>query len=359
MKTNIYILYGGRSAEHEISLQSAMAVINGLDKQKYVIHPVYIGKDGTWQAGAPVDEGTVIDDKEQLKTLAHQSLFHSLGNFLLECFKKNEKSIIFPVLHGPNGEDGTIQGLLELLDIPYVGNGVLASALGMDKAVMKDLLTKEYIPQSHYMVLKYQDWQENKEHSYTEVEEVIGYPCFVKPARLGSSIGISRCESRETLGKAIQEAFLYDHKLVIEQEIIGREMQIAVLGNHQPQSSVVGEFILERPFMDYDAKYVDGKLLPIIPAKLSPEVSRAMRDMSLKVFKLLNCQGIARIDYFVTKEEQFYVNEVNTMPGFTKQSMTPALWNQTDGTTYSQLLDKLIQLGFEAYEEKKSIVIGR
>jgi D-alanine-D-alanine ligase len=353
------VLYGGKSAEHEISLQSAMAVINGMDKQKYVIHPVYIEKDGTWQAGVTIDEDTVIVDKAQLVALASQSLFHSLGSFLLEYFKASEKSIVFPVLHGPNGEDGTIQGLLELLDIPYVGNGVLASALGMDKAVMKDLLTKEKIPQTHYMILKYQDWQENKDRSCAEIEGVIGYPCFVKPARLGSSIGINRCENRKTLGKAIKEAFLYDHKLVVEQEIIGREMQIAVLGNHQPQSSVVGEFILERPFMDHAAKYIDGKLLPIIPARLSPEVSCAMRNMALEVFKLLDCQGIARIDYFVTKEEQFYVNEVNTMPGFTKQSMTPALWNKTDGVSYSQLLDKLIRLGFEVYEEKKSIIIGR
>lgn len=356
---NVYVLYGGKSGEHEVSLQSAMAVINGIDKQKYVVHPVYITQEGVWNVGEPIGIKTIIIDKAQLKLCGKVSVFGSLGTFLLESIKENDESIVFPVLHGPNGEDGTVQGMLEVMNIPYVGNGVLASALGMDKAVAKTLLAKENIPQAEYTILKLVEWQEDKEAACIALEKSMGYPCFVKPARLGSSIGISRCKDRAELETAIEEAFCYDHKLVIEKELQGREMQIAVLGNDRPQSSVVGEFMMERPFMDYNAKYVEGKLVPVIPARLSEETSLAMRETALKVFRLLNCQGIARIDYFVAEDQSYYINEINTMPGFTKQSMTPALWQATDGTSYSELLDKMIALGLEQYGEKQSVRTGR
>ncbi|MBU5438785.1 D-alanine--D-alanine ligase [Tissierella sp. MSJ-40] len=357
MKTNIFVIYGGKSVEHEVSLHSASAIMNAVNKEKYNIYPIYITKEGIWYSlGLLKDD---IGDIEQLKKTSSSTIPSSIGDFLTNYLKHDEKNIVFPALHGTNGEDGTIQGLLELLDIPYVGNEVLSSALGMDKVIMKDLFTKENIPQGKYMSLRFHTWKDNSEESLEKIEMTIGYPCFVKPARSGSSVGISRCENKDELKKGLQEAFLYDNKTVIEEEIIGREMQISVVGNDYPKASVVGEFIMERRFMDYNAKYLDGKLIPVIPARLLKNLSDAMRETAIKTFKILNCYGLVRVDYFVTEDNKFYVNEVNTMPGFTKSSMTPALWEKTDGTTYPQLIEKLIELAFERYEQKKSIINGR
>ncbi len=354
MKTNIYVIYGGKSVEHDVSLLSAFSVINALDKNKYNVYPVYITKAGVW-----CDLGKLknsIKDIKQLQCNSSNTVPASLGEFLSKHFRKNEKSIVFPALHGTNGEDGTIQGLLEMLNIPYVGNGVLSSAVGIDKVIMKDLFSIGNIPQAKYTSLKLYDWKTEQQQSYKQVEDVIGYPCFVKPAKLGSSVGISRCKNRSQLKEAIKEAFLYDIKIIIEEELIGREMQIAVIGNDCPKSSVVGEYIQERQFMDYAAKYMDGKLIPVIPARLSAEISEAMKETAVKAFKLLNCCGLVRVDYFVTNDDKFYVNEVNTMPGFTEFSMFPALWEKTDGTTYSELIEILIKLGFSIHKQKNSIL---
>lgn len=353
MKTNIYVLYGGKSVEHEVSITSAFAVINSLDKDKYNVYPIYITNDGVWSPLGLLTSS--LEDSEELRKPTSNTISDSIGDFLLNQLNDNEKNIVFPVLHGTNGEDGTIQGLLELLNIPYVGNEVLSSAAGMDKVIMRDLFAKHNIPQTKYTSIKFHRWEQNKEKACKEIEKALDYPYYVKPANLGSSVGINRVENREELVEAIEEAFLYDYKIIIEEEVIGREMQISVVGNNYPKASVPGEFILEDPFFDYEAKYIDGKLIPVIPAKLEPEVSDKVREFAVKAFKVLDCRGLARVDIFVTNDNDILVNEINTMPGFTSVSMTPVLWGATDGTTYAELVEKLIELGFKRHKEKNNI----
>lgn len=357
MKGNVYVLFGGKSAEHEVSLKSASAILNALDKEKYDVYPVFITKEGVWcSLGLLKHE---IKSVEELQVESNETISNSLGRFLTEVMKEGENSIVFPVIHGTNGEDGTIQGLLELLDVAYVGNEVLSSAVGMDKVIMKDVFVKHNLPVTKYTSMKLHIWKEDKEKAYKEVEEKLTYPYYVKPANLGSSVGISRAENREELEKAVAEAFKYDTKIIIEEEVIAREMQVSVVGNDYPKASVPGEFIMERPFFDYNAKYIDGKIIPVIPARLEPDVSQKVRDLAVKAFKVLNCYGLARVDIFVTDDNEIFVNEINTMPGFTALSMSPALWKATDGTTYSELIERLIELGFERYRQKKAILTTR
>lgn len=354
MKTNIFVLCGGKSVEHEVSLKSASAIINSIDKEKYNVYPIYITNEGVWcNLGLRLDK---INDPTELMGTSNSNISLSIGEFLTNTLNTNEKNLIFPALHGPNGEDGTIQGFLEILDIPYVGNEVLSSSVAMDKVLTKDLFSKYNIPQGNYIAIHSFQWREDENHSYKLVEEKIKYPCYVKPANSGSSVGISRVENLEELKLAFVEAFKYDTKIVVEREIIAREMQVSVVGNNHPKASVPGEFIMERPFFDYNAKYIDGKLIPVVPANLTPEITKKVRELAVESFKILNCKGLARVDIFVTDENEVFVNEVNTMPGFTPLSMTPVLWKATDGTTYSELVENLIQLSLERYEEKKSII---
>jgi D-alanine-D-alanine ligase len=355
MKTKVVVLYGGQSAEHEVSLQSALAVINGLNKDRYVVYPVYISKRGIWTVSAPVTEE--LADVRQLQAESgrrDRSVANSLAHVLGQL-EEHRQTVFFPVLHGPYGEDGTVQGLLELLQVPYVGNGVLASALSIDKAMTKEVLSRAYIPQAEHLTFTEEAWLADESAGLRQVKEQIDVPCYVKPARLGSSVGISRCGTVTELREAIANAFRYDHKIVIEKEIIGREMQVAVLGNTEPRASVVGEYIKERPFMDYKAKYVDGKLVPVIPAKLEDDIQQIMREMAVRAFKALEATGLLRVDFFVTARNEVFLNEVNTLPGFTKYSMFPALWQKTDGTTYPKLLDRLIALALERHKRKQNI----
>lgn len=357
MKTNIYVLCGGKSVEHDISLRSASAIINAIDREKYNVYPIYITNDGVW-CDLGLLEGK-INSPDELRRTSSSTVAFSIGEFLTNVLKKDEKNLVIPALHGPNGEDGTIQGLLELLDIPYVGNEVLSSSVAMDKAMTKDLFSKYNIPQVKYASFRLHSWKENEEDCYDLVEKEIGYPCYVKPSNGGSSVGISRAENREELKTSFKEAFLYDRKIIVEEEVVAREMQISVVGNNHPKASVPGEFIMERSFFDYNAKYIDGKLIPVIPARLTPEISDKVRETAVKAFKILNCHGLARVDIFVTDENEIFVNEVNTMPGFTAVSMTPVLWGATDGTTYAELIERLINLALERYDEKKAIVNKR
>lgn len=357
MKINIYVLCGGKSVEHEVSLKSASAIMNAIDREKYNVYPIYITNEGAWCNLGLLTER--INSPDELRRTSSSSVALSIGEFLTSVLKDNEKSLVIPALHGPNGEDGTIQGFLELLDLPYIGNEVLSSAVAMDKAMTKDLFAKYNIPQVKYLSFRLHKWKENEEDLYDEVESEIGYPCYIKPSNGGSSVGISRAKNREELKESFKEAFLYDRKIVIEEEIIAREMQISVVGNNNPKASVPGEFIMERPFFDYNAKYIDGKLIPVVPARLEPEVSDKVRELAVKAFKILNCHGLARVDIFVTDNNEIFVNEVNTMPGFTAVSMTPVLWRATDGTTYEGLIEILIQLALERYNQKKAIVNTR
>ncbi|GAA0371805.1 D-alanine--D-alanine ligase family protein [Bacillus horti] len=348
MKKTILVLYGGQSVEHQVSLQTAYSVLNALDKEKYHVVPVYITEDGKWCTLSPLKHS--IANVEELQTNSLKTVAGSIADLLVEYFGKENKPLVFPVLHGPLGEDGTVQGFLELLDVPYVGNGVFASAVAIDKEKTKVLLKQEGILQAQSITIRSHEWKEHAEELVSLIESKLGYPCYIKPARMGSSVGIKLGYDRTELKQGILEAFQYDTKLLIEPEIIGREMQVAVLGNDYPKASVVGELKKERAFMDYNAKYIEGKIVPVIPAELPESVHEKMRDVAIRAFKALDCKGLCRVDFFVTKSYEVIVNEVNTLPGFTAFSLYPALWQKTDGTTYSQLLERLIQLALENKE---------
>lgn len=354
MKTNIFVLCGGKSVEHEVSLKSASAILNALDKVKYNVYPIFITKQGKWCNLGLLEKQ--INNVGELEVSSNESVSNSIGEFLINDLKDEESNVIFPALHGKNGEDGTIQGLLELLNVPYVGNEVLSSAVAMDKIVMKELFEIHNIPQVKYLPFTISDWKKDENKSYEKVEKELTYPCYVKPANSGSSVGISRAENRAELEEAFKEAFRYDLKIVVENEAVAREMQVSVIGNDDPKASVPGEFIMERPFFDYNAKYIEGKAIPVVPARLEPEVSDKVREMAVKSFKALNCKGLARADIFVTDNNEIFVNEVNTLPGFTILSMTPVLWKATNNTSYAELVEILIKLALERFEQKQSIL---
>ena len=268
--------------------------------------------------------------------------------------KEDSIDVVFPLLHGPNGEDGTIQGMLELLNVPYVGNGVLASSAGMDKVVMKHLFAQAGLDQAKYVSFLKKTWSQSKEECYAQVEGELGYPCFVKPANLGSSVGISKCRSREELDQAFELAFQYDRKIVVEEGVIGREIELGVLGNDEPVCSVAGEIAPKKDFYDYKAKYEDGDTDLIIPASLTEDEYETMRSMAVKAFQAIDGSGLVRADFFLTNEGRVLINEVNTMPGFTPFSMFPLLWKQS-GVEYAELIEKLVALAIERHEEKQQI----
>lgn len=354
MKTKLGLLYGGKSAEHKVSLQTARAVINALDHDKFEIHPIYITEGGGWVKGQQLSGP--VENVSQLAFTNGEALPPTALAPTLFQSKEDQGTfdVIFPLLHGPNGEDGTVQGLLELLNLPYVGNGVLASSAGMDKVVMKNIFSQAGLPQVKYVSFIRVDWENAKEDAYTQVEEAFGYPCFVKPANLGSSVGISKCTNREELNQAFEEAFQFDRKVIIEQGVTAREIEIAVLGNDNPECSVPGEIVPKKDFYDYTAKYEDGNTALIIPAEIGDEQYAELKEMAIKAFKALDCSGLVRADFFLTSEGQFYINEVNTMPGFTPFSMFPLLWKHT-GLEYPQLIERLVDLSIERYNEKQKI----
>jgi D-alanine-D-alanine ligase len=355
MKKKICLLYGGKSAEHNVSLQTAKAVIGALDMNKYEIHPIFISTEGQWMKG-PELHAPVEDVKELQYTNGEAIVPNALSTSLTVTGKEEEKGfdVIFPLLHGPNGEDGTVQGMLELLNLPYVGNGVLASSAGMDKVIMKNLFAQAGVPQVNYTWFVRNTWEANQTNAYKQVEDSIGYPCFVKPANLGSSVGISKCTNREELHTAFVEAFQFDRKVIIEEGVKAREIELGVLGNDYPECSVAGEILPKKDFYDYKAKYEDGDTALIIPAEIPANVYEEMKEIAIQSFKALDCAGLVRADFFLTEDGKIYMNEVNTMPGFTPFSMFPLLWKHT-GVEYPALIEKLVSLGVERHQEKQSI----
>jgi len=353
MKKRIGLLYGGKSAEHEVSLSTAMAVIQALDFEKYEVHPIFITLDGEWLTGPQLT--SPAESVEQLKFKSN----HAPNNIKQFIATHNELSfdIVFPLLHGTNGEDGTVQGLLEVLNIPYVGNGVLASSAGMDKVVMKQLFEVAGLAQTPYTHFIRSEWQSQQE-AILEACEKLQAPLFVKPANLGSSVGISRATNREELVAAIELALRYDRKIIVEQGVVGREIEIAVLGNDHPKTSVVGEIKPLTAFYDYDSKYKDNSTELIIPAQVSQHALARIEEMSLRAFKILDLSGLVRADFFVTADDEVLINEVNTMPGFTPVSMYPMLWQKT-GLSYTDLIDELIRLAMERYDEKQKLQYNR
>ena len=357
-KIRVGVIFGGRSAEHEVSLVSAASVINALDKRKYEIIPIGITHEGKWLSSA--------DALKLLKSGCH--LWRVPEEILLPDPKRrglvridpqlpirNSKclDVIFPVLHGTFGEDGAVQGLFELADIPYVGAGVLGSAVGMDKVVAKQLCERAGIPIVPYRWFLVKQYKRNAKEIIVSIESTLSYPCFVKPANLGSSVGISKAHGRKELVRAIQLAAKYDRKILVEKSIErSREIEVSVLGNDDPVASVPGEIISSNEFYDYDAKYVDGKSRSIIPAHLPQSAVKKVQELAVRSFQVTDCAGMARIDFLVVKKSnKIFFNEINTIPGFTSISMYPKLW-EASGLPYPRLLDRLIGLAIERHLEK-------
>lgn len=349
MKKRIGLLYGGKSAEHEVSLSTARAVTQALNFEEYDVFPIFITLNGEWRVGPQLT--APVDSIEELQFgNANQVLPNNITQFLTT--QQQPYDVIFPLLHGTNGEDGTVQGLLEVLNIPYVGNGVLASSAGMDKVVMKQLFGVVGLPQVPYVYFIRSEWKKNQQAIIEKCENELAWPLFVKPANLGSSVGISKATNRHQLAVAIDEALRYDRKIIVEQGVVAREIELGVLGNDELAVSVAGEIKPMTEFYDYDSKYKDGSTALVIPAELPTEVVATMQEMAKKAFKVLDCAGLVRADFFVTANNEVLINEVNTLPGFTPVSMFPLLW-QHSGVSYPELIHRLVALAIERHEEKQ------
>lgn len=349
MKKRIGLLYGGKSAEHEVSLSTAKAVTQALNFEEYEVHPIFITLDGEWLIGPQLT--APVETIDQLQFDSNKAP-NNIINFI-NAHSEKQFDVIFPLLHGTNGEDGTVQGLLEVMNVPYVGNGVLASSAGMDKVIMKQLFEMAGLAQTPYTYFIRGEWEKNQEEILERCEKLQA-PLFIKPANLGSSVGISKAVTRDEIIAAINLALQYDRKIVVEQGIAGREIEMGVLGNDEPKTSVSGEIKPVTEFYDYDSKYKDGSTALIIPAEIPDAVMDKMSEMAKAAFKVLDCSGIVRADFFVTADNQVLINEVNTMPGFTPFSMYPLLWQHT-GVSYPELIDQLIELALERYAEKQKL----
>jgi D-alanine-D-alanine ligase len=392
-KLRVGILFGGRSGEHEVSLLSAASVFNAIDKNKFEVVPIGITKAGRWvtaadaerllqgettagsghlRAGDPgatpgaavLAKGEAVLVPPEPQHRGGSSMGTTMVPFESDALARRASDrainvdVIFPVLHGTFGEDGTIQGLLELADLPYVGAGVLGSAAGMDKDIMKSLFRAAGLPIVKHVTILRSDWEAEKKKTESKIEKALNYPMFVKPANLGSSVGISKARNRKELGPAIAEAAKFDRKIVIEQGVGGkkkkaREIECSVLGNDKPEASVAGEIVPATEFYDYNAKYLDEGSQLIIPAKLTKAEIKKVQQLAMAAFKAVDCAGLARVDFLMDPTtRKIYLNEINTMPGFTAISMYPKLW-AASGVVYPKLIERLIELGLERHAEKK------
>ncbi len=355
-KMNLVLLFGGRSSEHEVSIMSGKSIFHAIDKNKYEVIPIAITKEGKWLSPEisrkVLDDGKITTESEQVALLVETDesrIIGTKGNTSL----KIKVDLVVPILHGPFGEDGTLQGLLEMAGLPYVGASVAASAVGMDKALMKDLFCVKGLPQAKYKVVTRHSLETNLEQVIEELEEIFDYPCFVKPANLGSSVGISKVHNREEMPKALRKAAEHDRKLIIEEFINCRELEVSVLGNEIVEASVAGEIIPSKEFYDYEAKYLSDDSRLLIPAPLDDMKMQEIRRLAIMAYQAVDCQGFARVDFFIEKETgKLLVNEINTLPGFTQISMYPKLW-ENSGLPYSQLVERLIELALERYQDMK------
>lgn len=364
-KVRVGLIFGGKSGEHEVSLASAQSVARAIDKEKYDVVLIGIAKDGRWIAGGNALKQLAAASPTPLLSAG---LEHDNASGATETATTKELvpgatvsssplssiDVAFPLVHGPFGEDGTIQGLLELADIPYVGAGVAASAVGMDKALMKAIFRANNLPVVDWMVILRRDWESKPEETIRSIESAFGYPCFIKPANLGSSVGVTKAHNWDELAQALATAAQFDRKLLAERAVDAREIECSVLGNDEPIAAIPGEVVPKREFYDYAAKYAEGSGTELkIPADLPPEVTRSVQDIAIRAFKSIDGSGLARVDFFLERAtNKVLLNEINTIPGFTSVSMYPRMWEQT-GLTYSDLIDRLIQLGLERYADKK------
>ncbi|MGA8743792.1 MAG: D-alanine--D-alanine ligase family protein [Terracidiphilus sp.] len=383
-KLRVGVLFGGRSGEHEVSLLSAASILKAIDRRKFDVVPIGITKEGRWLAAVDAtgllegDPSVVARDlragdpdatpgakllHEGMPTLMAPepatSAAASAGTMKRRVADRSSAiDVVFPVLHGTFGEDGTIQGLFELAGIAYVGSGVLGSSAGMDKDVMKSLFAHAGLPIVKHIAILRSEWEASPRKAVAQIEAALKYPVFVKPANLGSSVGISKAHDRKELGPALDEAAKYDRKLVIEQGVGGsksraRELEVGVLGNDDPKASVVGEIIPGKEFYDYEAKYLSEGSVPVIPAKITRAEAKQIREMAVAAFRACDLAGLARVDFLMEPDgkRRIYLNEVNTLPGFTQISMYPKLWEAT-GISYSDLITRLIELALERHEDK-------
>jgi D-alanine-D-alanine ligase len=360
-KIRFGLIFGGRSGEHEVSLMSARGIMEAIDRDKYHVVPIGITKEGRWLASGdplkaltsgkpsesnhaallaePSQRGLMrLEDREQDRTI--------------EAVQVSEIDVAFPILHGPYGEDGTVQGLLELAGIPYVGAGVAASAVGMDKILFKDIMLAHGLPVVPYVSLKRLDWERSPEETLSRIEATVGYDCFVKPANLGSSVGITKAHNRAELRAALDEAARYDRKLLVEVAVDAREIEVSVLGNDEPIASVPGEIVPCNEFYDYAAKYIDAESELLIPAPIPQETAQKVRELAVQAYIAIDGAGMARADFLLDRSSgEVYINEVNTLPGFTPISMYPKLW-EASGIPYTELIDRLIELALERSADK-------
>ncbi|GAP20285.1 D-alanine--D-alanine ligase family protein [Leptolinea tardivitalis] len=363
-KIHIGVIFGGRSGEHAVSLMSARSVLSVMDTSKYDITQIGITKNGVWYTGEDVLSAL---EKEDFSGLQKAILLPVPGEASLYSIRDTSSGsvlelaaqldIIFPVLHGTFGEDGTLQGLLELADIAYVGAGVLGSSVGMDKSLFKDVMRTHGIPVVESITVTRKEIETDLDGVITRAEKLSPYPFFVKPANLGSSVGITKCRSRGDLLEGLMDAARYDRRILVERGLVNpREIEISVLGNQDPKASVAGEVMPEADFYSYAAKYLDGSSKLGIPADLPEDVSLAMRNMAVEAYKAIDCAGMARVDFLMDRETgEYYLNELNTLPGFTKISMYPKMWDAT-GLPYPQLIDRLIDLAFERKADRDHTV---
>ncbi|MCK4259005.1 MAG: D-alanine--D-alanine ligase [Halanaerobiales bacterium] len=359
-KQNLVLLFGGRSSEHEVSIMSGNSIFQAIDKDKYEVYPVAITKDGRWLSPKistqVLKDGKIIDasaaESEQIALVFEPGQSNLVG-IKGDLSVKIKIDLVFPILHGPFGEDGTLQGLLEMAGLPYVGAGVTASAVGMDKAIMKDLFAVKGLPQAKYSVVTRHALETDLEKVIDKLEETFEYPCFVKPANLGSSVGISKVHNREEMPEALKKAAEHDRKMIVEEFVDARELEVSVLGNDIYEASIAGEIIPSKEFYDYEAKYLSDDSRLLIPAPLNEEKMGEIRKLAIQAYQAIDCQGFARVDFFMEQHsEKIMVNEINTLPGFTRISMYPKLW-EASGFSYPKLVDRLIELALERYHDMK------
>ena len=352
-KLNICVLFGGMSPEHDVSLRSAESVLNNMDAEKYNIFPVGITKEGQWLLYGSTDYSKLPDShwlEETENRPAHISPVRGEGLLTIAEGSVTRQKIdaVFSVLHGENGEDGAMQGLLQLAGIAYVGPHVAASAIAMDKTLTKLVADQANVTQADWYLVRREDLSQRLEQTLDALENKFAYPMFVKPSGTGSSVGVSKAKNRQSLSKALSDAAVFDNKVLVEEFIAGREVEVAVMGNENPIASICGEIDSGADFYDYEAKYITDTSTAYIPARISDDVAEQVRDAAVRIYKAIGCQGLSRVDFFVTFEgERVVFNEINTLPGFTSISMYPKLFDAS-GIPYSQLIDQLIDLAMEA-----------
>lgn len=344
----VAVILGGRSGEHEVSLASARSVMAALDPLRWEVVPIGISRSGNWltpqETALALENGNRALVSDGAPMLSASEALSALAS----C------DVAFPLIHGTNGEDGTLQGFLEIAGIPYAGCGVAASAIGMDKALMKALFREAGIPVARYSVIRSWEYTLAQNDSMALIEEAIGYPCFVKPANGGSSVGVSRARSREDMPEAFKAAFAYDDKAVVEQAVVGREVECSVLGNEHPEVSIVGEIVPDRDFYDYESKYSSASTTQLyIPAPIAEGTARDIQRLAARMYQVMGCEGYSRIDFFLTPADKIIANEVNTIPGFTSISMYPKLW-EASGLGYTPLLTKILELALARHQRRST-----